>query len=201
VVVGSISRGTWSVVTTERQDSSAFNGARRFAAGAEGCAAKLGSYGMSQRAREVARMVPGAWQSTWVDDSTAWAHARTRSAGMCARRGEQGLGALAARNLGSRRLHRWKGRGEAVFGQAGGPLPRETTRMRSLPGQKVGARRAEPEQVERDRSSAGVRGSVAMGRIPQEVGRGPGMPQTRPAGAVGAGCRSISDLIIWKSAP
>ena len=117
---------------------------------------------------------------------------------MCARRGEQGLGALAARNLGSRRLHRWKGRGEAVLGQAGGPLPREVTRMRSLPGQKVGARRAEPEQIERDRSSAGVRGSVAMGRIPRKVGRGSGMPQTRPAGAVGAGCRSILDLIIWR---
>ena len=143
-------------------------------------------------------MVPDAWQSTWVDDSTAWAHARARSAGMCARRGEQGLGALAARNLGSRRLHRWKGRGEAVLGQAGGPLPREVTRMRSLPGQKVGARRAEPEQIERDRSSAGVRGSVAMGRIPRKVGRGSGMPQTRPAGAVGAGCRSILDLIIWR---
>ena len=42
------------------------HGARKCAAGTEGRAATLGSYGMSQRAREVARMVPDAWQSTWV---------------------------------------------------------------------------------------------------------------------------------------
>ena len=69
------------------------------AAGAEGRAATVGSYGMSQGVREVACMVPDAWQSTWVDDSTEWAHARARAsrAGKFARRVEQGLGALAAR--------------------------------------------------------------------------------------------------------
>ena len=77
-------------------------------------------------------MVPDAWQSTWVDDSTEWAHARARAsrAGKFARRGEQGPGALAARNLGSRRSHGWKARREALCGQAGGPLPREVTRYR-----------------------------------------------------------------------
>ena len=136
------------------------HGARRCAAGTEGRAATLGSDGMSQRAREVARMVPDACQSTWVDDSTAWAHARARSAGMCARRGEQGLGALAARNLGSRRLHKWKARREALCGQAGGPLPRGMTRGRSMPGQRVGVRRTEQEPIGRDRSSVGVRCTV-----------------------------------------
>ena len=43
---------------------------------------------------------------------------------------------------------------------------------------------------------AGVRSSVGPRRTLRKVGWGSGMPQTRPAGAVGAGCRSISDLII-----
>ena len=172
-------------------------GGRR-AAGAEGRAATVGSYGMSQRVREAACMVPDAWQSTWVGDSTEWAHARARAsrAGKFARREKKGLGALAARNLGSRRLHRWKARREALCGQAGGPLPHEVTRGRSMPGQKVGARRTEQEQIGRDRSSVGVRSSVAVGRAPRKVRRGAGKPQTRPAGAVGAGCRGISDLVI-----
>ena len=49
------------------------------AAGAEGRAATVGSYGMSQRVREAACMVPDAWQSTWVGDSAEWAHARARA--------------------------------------------------------------------------------------------------------------------------
>ena len=137
VVVGSVSRGTWSVVTTERQT---FNGARRFTAGTEGRAAKLGSYGGLQRAREVACKVPDAWQSMWVDDSTAEAHARARSAGKRARRGEQGLAAPVARGFRLLRLHRRKAHREALCGQAGGPLSREMARGRSMPGQKVGVR-------------------------------------------------------------
>eukprot|EP00966_Prymnesium_polylepis_P005498 126064-Prymnesium_polylepis.1 len=47
---------------------------------------------------------PGRWHarclSMWVDDSTAEAHARVRSAGKRARRGEQGLVAPVARDLG-----------------------------------------------------------------------------------------------------
>ena len=79
---------------------------------------------------------------------------------MCAMRGEQGLGALAARNLGSRRLHKWKARQEALCGQAGGSLPRGMTRGRSMPGQRVGVRRTEQEPIGRDRSSVGVRSTV-----------------------------------------
>ena len=90
------------------------HGARRFAAGTEGRAAKLGSYGGLQRAREVACKVPDAWQSMWVDDSTAEAHARVRSAGKRARRGEQGLAAPVARDLGLLRLHRRKAHREAL---------------------------------------------------------------------------------------
>ena len=177
--------------TTERQT---FNGARRFTAGTEGRAAKLGSYGGLQRAREVACKVPDAWQSMWVDDSTAEAHARARSAGKRARRGEQGLAAPVARGFRLLRLHRRKAHRGALCGQAGGPLSREMTRGRSMPGQRVVVRFIVPEQIVWD--SVGVRSSVATHRTPRKVRRGAGKPQTRPAGAVGAGCRGISDLVI-----
>jgi len=64
------------------------------AAGAEGRAATVGSYGMSQRVREAACMVPDAWQSTWVGDLTEWADARARAsrARKFDRRGKKGSG-------------------------------------------------------------------------------------------------------------
>ena len=160
------------------------HGARRFAAGTEGRAAKLGSYGGLQRAREVACKVPDAWQSMWVDDSTAEAHARVRSAGKRARRGEQGLAAPVARDLRLLRLHMRKPHREALCGQAGGPLSREMARGRSMPGQKGLWRvRAStfivPGQIiERDWDSVGVRSSVATHRTPRKVRRGAGKPQT-----------------------
>ena len=125
-------------------------------------------------------MVPDAWQSTWVGDSTEWAHARARAsrAGKFARRGKKGLGALAARNLGSRRLRRWETRREALCGQAGGPLPREVTRGRSMPGQRVGARHTKEEQVGRDRSRVGVQckeyGRAGLDPAKSRAGRGQG---------------------------
>ena len=135
-------------------------------------------------------MVLDAWQSTWVGDSTEWAHARARAsrAGKFARRGKKGLGALAARNLGSRRLRRWETRREALCGQAGGPLPREVTRGRSMPGQEVGARHTKKEQVGRDRSRVGVRSTVATHSTPRKVGRGAGKAQTRACAATAAIC-------------
>ena len=174
------------------------DGARRFTAGTEGRAAKLGSYGGLQRAREVACKVPDAWQSMWVDDSTAEAHARVRSAGKRARRGEQGLAAPVARDLRLLRLHRRKAHREALCGQAGGPLSREMTRGRSMPGQRVVVRFIVPEQIERVWDSVGVGSSVATHRTPRKVRWGAGKAQTRPAGAVGVGCRGISDLVIWR---
>ena len=154
------------------------DGARRFTAGTEGRAAKLGSYGGLQRAREGACKVPDAWQSMWVDGSTAEAHARVRSAGKRATRGEQGLAAPVARDLRLLRLHRRKAHREALCGQAGGPLSREMARGRSMPGQKVGVRFIVPEQIERDWDSVGVRSSVATHRTPRKVRRGAGKPQT-----------------------
>ena len=160
------------------------------AAGAEGRAATVGSYGMSQRVREAACMVPDAWQSTWVGDLTEWADARARAsrARKFARRGKKGLGALAARNLGSRRLRRWDTRREALCGQAGGPLPREGARGRSMPGQGVGAHHTEQGQVGRDRSRVGVRSTVAQGWTPPNVGWGAGTAQTRACAATAAIC-------------
>eukprot|EP00966_Prymnesium_polylepis_P172993 4001089-Prymnesium_polylepis.1 len=83
-IPNSAKRGTPSVAIF-----GGIHGARKCAVGAEGRAAKLGSHGGLRRAREVACKVPEAWQSMCVDDSTAEAHARARSAGKCARRGEQ----------------------------------------------------------------------------------------------------------------
>ena len=138
-------------------------------------------------------MVPDAWQSTWVGDSTEWAHARARAsrAGKFARRGKKGLGALAARNLGSRRLRRWETRREALCGQAGGPLPREGARGRSMPGQEIleiGARRTQQGQVGRDRSRVGVSGTVVTHSTPPKVVRGAGKAQTRACAATAAIC-------------
>lgn len=101
--------------------------------------------------------------------------------------GEQGLCAPVARDFRPRLLHTRKGCEGTVFRQAAGSLSREMGGMRALPGQKIGARRAEHEQYERDRSSAGVGRSVAVGRIPRKVAHGSGTLQTRSAGAVGAG--------------
>eukprot|EP00966_Prymnesium_polylepis_P264479 6110150-Prymnesium_polylepis.1 len=98
----------------------------------------------------------------WADDSTAEAHARARSAGKCARGGGQALVAPVARDFGLRRLRRRKAHREALCGQAGGPLSREMTGGRSMPGQKVGARftATGPEQIAREwkqRRRSGVR--------------------------------------------
>ena len=165
------------------------------AAGAEGRAATVGSYGMSQRVREAACMVPDAWQSTWVGDLTEWADARARAsrARKFARRGKKGLGALAARNLGSRRLRRWDTRREALCGQAGGPLPREGARGRSMPGQGVGAHHTEQGQVGRDRSRVCVGSTVAMGWTPPKVARGAGKAQKRACAAAAALCAPTID--------
>ena len=165
------------------------------AAGAEGRAATVGSYGMSQRVREAACMVPDAWQSTWVGDLTEWADARARAsrARKFARREKKGLGALAARNLGSRRLRRWETRREALCGQAGGPLPREGARGRSMPGQGVGAHHTEQGQVGRDRSRVCVGSTVAMGWTPPKVARGAGKAQKRACAAAAALCAPTID--------
>eukprot|EP00966_Prymnesium_polylepis_P003714 84769-Prymnesium_polylepis.1 len=65
-----------------------------------------------------------------------------------------------------------------------------------MQGQRVGVRFIVPEQIERDWDSvSGVRSSVATHRTPRKFRRGAGKAQTRPAGAVGAGCRGISDLV------
>ena len=144
-------------------------------------------------------MVPDAWQSTWVGDLTEWADARARAsrARKFDRREKKGLGALAARNLGSRRLRRWETRREALCGQAGGPLPREVTRGRSMPGQEVGARHTKKEQVGRDRSRVGVRSTVAQGWTPPKVGRGAGKAQTRACAAAAATCALTIDAQSW----
>ena len=147
-------------------------------------------------------MVPDAWQSTWVGDSTEWAHARARAsrAGKFVRREKKGLGALAARNLGSRSLRRWETRREALRGQAGGPLPREGTRGRSMPGQEIleiGARRTKQEQVGRDRSRVGVSSTVATHSTPRKVVRGAGKAQKRACAAAAALCALTIDAQSW----
>ena len=140
-------------------------------------------------------MVPDAWQSTWVGDLTEWADARARAsrARKFDRRGKKGLGALAARNLGSRRLRRWDTRREALCGQAGGPLPREGARGRSMPGQGVGAHHTEQGQVGRDRSRVCVGSTVAMGWTPPKVARGAGKAQKRACAAAAALCAPTID--------
>ena len=147
-------------------------------------------------------MVPDAWQSTWVGDSTEWAHARARAsrARKFVRRGKKGLGALAARNLGSRRLRRWETRREALCGQAGGPLPREGARGRSMPGQEIleiGARRTQQGQVGRDRSRVGVSSTVVTHSTPPKVVRGAGKAQKRACAAAAALCALTIDAQSW----
>jgi len=106
---------------------------------------------------------------------------------------KKGLGALAARNLGSRRLRRWDTRREALCGQAGGPLPREGARGRSMPGQGVGAHHTEQGQVGRDRSRVCVGSTVAMGWTPPKVARGAGKAQKRACAAAAALCAPTID--------